>query len=358
MRIQELAAHLDISIGTVSRALNGKPDVNPQTRARVLEAAQRLGYAPNQSGRSLRKGKTGTVAFVMEVAPHNSDESAAFFMLVHQGVQSVLVPEGLDYIVLMCPAEADPAAFMARVVGRRLADGYILSATKRIDPRIDLLERRELPFVSLGRSLSGGAYEWIDLDFAGIARRSVDLLVAGGHRRIAVTVPSDDANLGHIHLEGYRDALAAHGLRPDEDWIIRAPTHGGGGHVVTQAILRSARRPTAVLLVNDLMAEGLYAGLREAGIEPGRDIAVTGQRQIPQNAHLRPSLTSYRMSVFEIGQALGIRLLRRFGLGKPSPSLPAFDGNLWPYELQLGESHLALRAVQPPSPPEPPPFGS
>ncbi len=340
MRIQELAEYLGISIGTVSRALNNKPDVNPQTRARVVEAAHRLGYAPNQSGRSLRKGITGTIAFVMEVGPQTAEEGAAFFMLVHQGVQSVLEPEGLDYVVLMCPAGADPSAFMARVVARKLADGFILSATKRIDPRIELLEARGLPFVSLGRSLSGTSYDWIDLDFAGIAKRSVDLLAANGRRRIAITIPADDANLGHIFLEGYRAALAERALAFHPEWVLRTPVHGGGGYLAAKAILECRERPDALLLINDLMAEGLYAGLRAAGLEPGRDIGVMGQRQIAQNAHLQPTLTSFRMSIFELGQALGRRLLSQLSRKQGQEGSQAGAGHLWSYDLVLGGSHL------------------
>ncbi|ALN75206.1 LacI family DNA-binding transcriptional regulator [Aureimonas sp. AU20] len=337
MRIQELAKHLNISIGTVSRALNGKPDVNPETRKRVMEAARALGYQPNQSGRSLRKGSTGIVAFVTEVGPQTSDENAAFFMMLHQGVQSVTAPAGLDYLVLMCPDDGDRAAFMNRIVGRKLADGFILSATKRTDPRIEILETRGIPFVSLGRSLSGRAYDWIDLDFHGLAASSVRLLAAAGHKRIAITVPMDDANLGTIYLDGYRQALTESGLPFDEQLVIPAPVHGGGGHVAAQALMALDPRPTAILLVNDLMAEGLYATLREGGLEPGRDIGVVGHRAIQQNAHLKPALTSFRMSVFELGQALGSRLLLQLPAVGRRPE--TFRDHLWPFEMVVGESH-------------------
>lgn len=337
MRIQELARHLDISIGTVSRALNNKPDVSPATRERVLAAARELGYEPNQSGRSLRKGTTGMVAFVMEVGEQTSDESAAFFMTLHQGVQAVTQPAGLDYVVLMCPDDGDREAFMSRVVGRKLADGFILSATKRTDPRIAMLEARGIPFVSLGRSLSGQGYDWIDLDFHAIASASVRLLAEAGHGRIAITVPMDDANLGAVYLEGYRQALAERGLPFDETLVIRAPVHGGGGYIAAQALLAMDPRPTAILLINDLMAESLYAGLRGAGLEPGRDVGVVGHRAIPQNAHLEPALTSFDMSIFELGQALGARLLHQ--LPDASEDAPPFAGHLWPFDIRLGDSH-------------------
>ena len=88
--IRRLAQHLDISIGTVSRALNGRPDVNEQTRQRVLEAAATLGYVPNQSGRALRKGTTGIVGFMIETDTKISVDGDSFFLSVFDGVQSVL----------------------------------------------------------------------------------------------------------------------------------------------------------------------------------------------------------------------------------------------------------------------------
>lgn len=342
VNIHQLAKHLDISIGTVSRALNGKPDVNPKTRERVLKAAQELGYEPNQSGRALRRGAIGAVAFVMELGDETSDESAAFFMNVHRGVQTAVEPAGLDYLVLMCPEEQEPGAFMRRVVARKLADGYILSGTRRIDPRVAYLEERQIPFVAFGRSQSGKTYDWIDMDFERIATASVRLLASLGHRRIAITLPTRDINYGHLFLESYRDTMAACGLAVDDGLVIRCPLHGGGGNMAARAILDMSPRPTALLLINDLMAEGLYAGLRAGGIEPGRDLAVIGHRVIAQNAHLEPPLTSFKLSAFDLGQALGQRLILKLPDAKPQTDLAVFMGGLWPCEMVLGSSHLRV----------------
>ena len=88
--IRRLADHLDISIGTVSRALNGRPDVNEATRQRVLEAAAQMGYVPNQSGRALRKGTTGVIGFMIETGAKTAADGDTFFLSVFDGVQTVL----------------------------------------------------------------------------------------------------------------------------------------------------------------------------------------------------------------------------------------------------------------------------
>ena len=184
--IRQLAEHLDISIGTVSRALNGKPDVNDETRRRVLAAAEELGYVANQSGRSLRQGMTNVIGLMLEVSRETVENSDDFFLGVTDGLQSVFSRHKLDLVMLPCPDDEDPHEYLKRMVARRLVDALIISATRRTDRRIELLEKARIPFVALGRSASGGSYTWMDLDFEGVASRGVDRLVAKGHRRIAV----------------------------------------------------------------------------------------------------------------------------------------------------------------------------
>ncbi len=156
--IRQLAEHLDISIGTVSRALNGKPDVNEETRRRVLETAQALGYVANQSGRSLRQGTTNVIGLMIESSKETVDNSDNFFLGLTGGLQSVFARHKLDLAMLPCPSDEDPHEYLQRMVARRLVDAMILSATQRVDRRIDLLVEARIPFVALGRSSSGGSH--------------------------------------------------------------------------------------------------------------------------------------------------------------------------------------------------------
>lgn len=336
--IKRLAHHLNISIGTVSRALNGKPDVNEATRRRVLEAAAELGYVPNQSGRSLRQGTSNTIGFMIELNAETAANSDNFFMGVFDGVQSAFARHKLDLVVLPCSTDEDPAEYLQRVVARRLVDAMIISATRRIDQRIDLLTSAKIPFIALGRSSSGGdGYPWMDLDFEGVANRAVDRLVEHGHRRIAVAVPSNDANLGFVFLEAYKDALKRHGISFEPSYVIRARSSEQGGYQIAHDLLALPERPTAILLIYELMAIGLYRRLNESGVRPGRDIAVIGFREEPQARFLSPTLTCFRLSLRDLGITLGESLLA---------SLPAYAETypqglvhkIWPLELVPGES--------------------
>lgn len=306
--IKELAQHLGLSIGTVSRALNDRPDVSPDSRKRVREAAEALGYVPNQSGRSLRSGATGVVAFMMQTGHETTGQGDTFFMSVFDGVQSVLARHRLDLVALLCPSDENADDYLKRMVSRRIADAFILSSTQTVDPRITFLSKQGMPFVTLGRSQTDGGQPWVDLDFAAMAQQAVDRLVAAGHRRIAMTVPQDGANLGRVFADAAQAALTAHGLPFDHDLMIAALPSERGGYEAAQRLATLPDRPTAVVLIDPSHTTGLYRGLTESGLAPGHDIAVVG-RWGPQAAYLSPSLTHFREDLFACGVTLCEALL-------------------------------------------------
>ncbi|SEQ73073.1 transcriptional regulator, LacI family [Faunimonas pinastri] len=335
MSIRDLARALDISIGTVSRALNDRADVNPETRRRVLEAAAAMGYAPNQSGRSLRQGTTNAVAFMI---PNDHDVAAlgnSFFMSVSDGLQPVLMEAGLDLFVLLCPSEMDKNAFLRRVVERRIADGVIISSIERQDSRIDYLVGRNVPFVALGRSLSGGAHAWVDLDFEGVIAQSVSRLARLGHRRIAFSSAGGRINFSFIFAEAYRRALEAEGLSFDPALMIREDGTEEGGYRLGDRLLAMPEPPGAVILADETMAIGLYRRLYEAGLTPGRDLAVIGFRDSPHCRFLSPPLTCFRLSLHDLGRRLGEIMLERLKGGGGADRPPQ---EIWPMELVAGES--------------------
>lgn len=342
--IKRLAEHLNISIGTVSRALNGRPDVNEETRRRVLEAATEMGYVANQSGRNLRQGNTNAIGFMIESGSDTAGNSDNFFLGVFDGVQHVLARHNLDLLVLPCPGDEDPSQYLQRMVSRRAVDAMIISATHRVDARIDLLTKAHIPFIALGRSTSGGDdYPWVDLDFEGVANRAIDRLVARGHRRIAVGLPSNDINLGFIFLDGIKSALKRHKIKFDPALVIRAASSEQGGYQITHDALKLRDPPTALVLIYELMAIGAYRRLGEAGLAPGKDFAVIGFRKSPLAKFLLPTLTCFRMSLRDLGIGLGKSLLA---------SMPAYAhlyphgvvNKIWPMELVSGESDAVVIA--------------
>lgn len=325
-----------MSISTVSRALNDRPDSSEATRKRVRAAAAKFGYFPNQSGRSLRSGTTGTIGFMMQTGPEITGHGDTFFMSVFDGVQTVLSRHNLDLVALLCSSTEDADDYLRRMVARGVVDGVIISHTRRIDPRIEFLASRKVPFVTLGRSMSDAGQPWLDIDFETIATDAINRFVSRGHRRIAITLPHDDVNLGYIFEESARKAMAAHGLELDPSLICRSMPNESGGYDIARQLVRTKDRATAIVLVNESIVNGLYRGLTEHGYWPGRDIAVIG-RDSPHAQFLSPPLTRFGQSLRDLGIALGEALLA---------SMPQYADvypsgvvrKVWPVKLVPGES--------------------
>lgn len=338
--IAALAHELGISKGTVSRALNGKPDVSDETRRKVQEIARQHGYLPNQSARSLAQGTTREVGFVIELAGADATGSGYFLIGVFDGVQSVLREHGLDLVVLPCPSDQDRYEFLERFVARGVVDGFIVAATRRIDPSIEFLQSSGVPFVTFGRSTSGHGYSWVDLDFEGVADAAVDRLVAAGHRRIALTVPDGDLNFGTIFKDAYREAMTRRGLRYDPDLIFVTRLDAAAGYELVDDLLHLDDRPTAIILVYEIAAMGIYRRLAELGLTPGKDLAVIGFRDEPAIRFLSPSLTTFTVSLHDIGVALGTALINQ---------IPQYAGHSGPrvtqtrflLDLRAGDSDVS-----------------
>lgn len=334
--ISRLARELGLSTGTISRALNNVPGVHEDTRRRVLEAAQRLGYEPNQAAQALALGQTKSIGFMIDLDPDTAANGDNFFMGVFDGVQSVLTPQGLDLLVLPCPSKQHRFAYLDRLVSRRLVDGMILSGTEQSDPRIDLLQSRGLPFVALGRSKTETPFAWVDLDFEGVAEAAVDRLVAQGHRRIAITVPFGDLNFGLVFKTAYQNAIAKHGLPYDPELVFQTGFGEEDGYFLVDAMLDNPDPVTAIVLIFEAAAIGIYRRLEERGMHAGDDLAVVGFRDEAFVRYLRPRLTRFEVSLFEVGAALAGALLDQINASDKTPT-PLAQMKV-PMRLLAGES--------------------
>lgn len=309
INIRRLADHLNISIGTVSRALNNRPGVHPETLERVLKAAAELGYVPNQSGRSLRTGATNTIGFVVETGHPANQSGDQFFYVVLDAMNLYLAEKGYDLVILPCHSADDPVEFLSRVIARRTVDAIVITATRRIDHRIAMLAKSKLPFLSLGRSETPGNGSWIDLDFEGVARRSVEEAVKMGHRRIAVGLPDNDVALGFHYKDGYLQGLAEAGIPVDESMIFRLQTSEQGGYGLGRMIAALKERPTALLLCSEVMTPGVYAAFAEAHMEPGNDISIVAFRHNPLMRFLSPSPACFQLDLQALGTRIGTLVL-------------------------------------------------
>ncbi|MFD2055451.1 LacI family DNA-binding transcriptional regulator [Mesorhizobium calcicola] len=339
--IRALAAHLGLSIGTVSRALNGRRYVDQETRRRVIEAAATFGYAPNQSGRSLRQGATGMVAMMVPVSGKVA-VADTIFMIVMEGLRVAIAESGLELMVLFDDPNDPDFAYLRRVTERRLVDGLIIADIQRIDRRIDYLLQKEMPFAAFGRSTSPGDFPWVDLNFEGFAETAIDRFAALGHREIACVTSSDEINYGFVMTDAYTAALSRHGIPFRSDLIFRVEASERGGYEFGERLLSVSKRPTAGILANETMAIGLYRKMSEAGLRPGSDFSMISFIEEPSARFLSPEATCFHTDF----RLLGMRLAEAL-LGAMAPRTKgdaALIQEVLPTEIRAG-GHSALEVA-------------
>ena len=333
MKLKELAAELGLSQTTVSRALNGYPEVAESTRQRVDEAARRHGYRANANARRLATGQAGAigVALPLQRSLHFGPHVSEFL----SGISERLAQQEIDIVV--APIEADDEMpVYRRLAASKRVDAVIISAPTPDDRRIGELTRLGLPFVLHGRTELALPHAWLDIDNEGAIRRATEHLIDLGHRRIAMINGPRDQTFA-IHRErGFRAAMLARGLVPDPQLIGGGRFTDENGFRLAKDYLERTPRPTAFLAGSMMTALGVFRAIRSAGLELGRDVSMIAHDDVfPYlNAdNMVPSMSTTRSSIRAAGFRVAELLLQLLE-GKPAGSI----AELWPVELVLRQS--------------------
>lgn len=306
MGIRRLAKELQLSIGTVSRALNDRPDVNPATRARVKAAAMRSGYVPNQSGRSLRSGRTGMVAIVIPSNMGGTVYDPGLFVVL-EGLRQELHERGLDLIMLSRGADEDGTEHLKRIVQRRIVDSVVISQTVPDDPRIAYLQEAGIGYVAFGRSAGIDDYSFVDFDFETMAADAARRFVADGHRRMAIAAGESLLNYQEILVAAFRAEAVRLGLPPEAVRLV--PMANGEPTAEGRAIMSAPRAPTAYIATNEGIAIALYRELGGMGHKVGQDVSVVCNFPPFEARSLAPALSYYDADLAAVGRELALRLI-------------------------------------------------
>jgi len=337
MDLRELARRLNLSVTTVSRALNGFPEVKESTRRRVVEAAQEHGYVPNRLARSLQKGRTEAVGVVLPFQfGHFTDP---FFSELLVGLGERLHQDDLDLMVTAAPSGPEEIVAYRRMVEGRRVDAMVVGRTRRRDERIDYLIERGFPFVAHGRTGTDRGYAYLDMDhewgFCELSRRLIGL----GHRRLALINGPEDLNLSYLRQAGYLRALTECGLGEDAALVLTGDMTEQGGHAIAGQLLTLSEPPTAMVCANDTMAVGALRAAKQLGFEVPGNVSITGYDDLRISGFTEPPLTTLRQPIRKAGQALAEKLLALMA-GAP----PAELQELWRPKLVVRESDGPLRA--------------
>jgi LacI family transcriptional regulator len=271
MNLAHLANHLGMSKTTVSRALNGYPEVNVLTRERVLKAAKEVGYQPNPMARSLALGRTNVFGIIYPLLP--TDLGDPMFLDVVAGMSAALEEVNKNLIIAPVSPAAEQPSYQQIVRGRRV-DGLVVGRTLVHDERIAFLSKAKFPFVAHGRTELNAPYAWFDYDNEAGVRVAMARLLGLGHQRVALISAPLELNFARRRKDSFIASLAAAGLSADPRYLIDNTLDHRSGYQAMQQLLACAPRPTAVIVDNHLSGVGAVRALLDAGVEIGREISV------------------------------------------------------------------------------------
>jgi LacI family transcriptional regulator len=303
--LEEVARLANVSRSTVSRVINKHPNVRSETKKRVWQAIRESGYQPHAVARSLVTNRTQIVGIVIPESVTTLFTDPFFPLLLRGATEACNAHEyQLMLSLFTVPADQEEEMYQ-RVLRSRYLDGVIVASSSLSDPLISNLLRDRAPFVSVGR-YPGESVHYVDGDNVGGARMAVEHLIRLGHRSVATITGRLDMTAGQDRLEGYRQALQAHGIPVRETLIVEGDFTENSGALGMQQLLSAS--PSAVFAASDMTAIGALKVLRQAGRQVPQDIALIGFDDIPTATVVEPTLTTVRQPIERMG-SMAVELL-------------------------------------------------
>lgn len=291
--LKDIARSLNLSPATVSRALNGFPEVNALTRARVEEQARRLGYRPNQIARKLVGGTSGVVALVLPQA-ENLAADPTFFGVV-AGISAALAAQDMDLMLHVATGDSEVEPYR-RLLSKGIVDGFVVNTPRPGDPRIAFLKQAGAAFVVHGRSSPEDDYPYYDIDNHHVSAAATTLLCELGHRRIALINGPLEHAFAVDRQAGFLDTLARYGVSGDDVTMLDGPLTETHGYLsALEAFSVSPRGgPTAFVCASSQVAAGVLRAAADKGLSVPHDLSVVAHDDHEPHyvsAEMSPALT-------------------------------------------------------------------
>lgn len=310
VKLKELAAHLGLSQSTVSRVMNDAGDeyrIAPETQKRILQAAALFNYEPNAVARQLRNKRSFTVGVMVP------EISEGYASAVLGGIEDALLQEKYFYFVVSHRHRADLLKGYPRLLLSRAVEGIIA-----VDTPID--DDLPVPVVAVSSHKHRKGVVAIELDHLTAARYALNHLSALGHRNIAFIKGQSFSSDTVARWNAIRKVCAELDIAIDPQLVVQLEGVVPGsepGHQATRSLMARGKPFTAIFSFNDVSAMGAIAALHEAGLHVPRDVSVVGFDDIPAAATIRPSLTTVRQPLYDMGSTAAVNLLRLIREGKP-----------------------------------------
>lgn len=308
--MKDIAQIAGVSVNTVSRALNDRPEINEETKRHIKKIAQELNYIPNTIAASLASRKSKTIGLVIP------DLCDPFFAMQARGVEDTAKKHGYSVVIINTdeiPQNEHNA--ITTLYGIRVA-GIILTSVFFGVEHIEELQGRQVPLVLLNRYSRQLDTDYVINDHQKGAYIATKHLLNLGHQRIGIILGPDRITSVQDRLSGYLKAMDEAGIKLSKEYVI----HGENlkpetGELLAEELMRKEPRPTAIFAYCDSLAIGACAGIRKVGYTIPRDVALVGYDDIPYAAHLEVPLTTIVQPAYKMGRTACEILLKRISSG-------------------------------------------
>lgn len=307
--IADMATALGLTKSTVSRAMNGYPDISETTQLRVKRMAEKMSYQPLSHAQAIKTGRTRSIGLVLQLSDH--DAQRPFLAEFLAGVSAGAHAEGWTLTVAASDSLDDLIATFRALDRDGKADGFILPRSERDDPRVSFLRDADIPFVLFGRQTEMAGCAWFDVLGEDAMRDAVLHLAAQGHERIGFINGATKYHYASLREDGFRAGMAQAGLTVDPQLMAENAVTLADGEAAAARLLQHATPPTALVCAVDFAALGAYETVGKRGGVVGRDVSVVGYDGIPEGAHASPPLTTFSVDNTFAGEQLSRLLIRR-----------------------------------------------
>ncbi|MEX2104689.1 MAG: catabolite control protein A [Bacilli bacterium] len=309
--IYDVAREAGVSMATVSRVVNGNPNVKPSTRKKVLETIERLGYRPNAVARGLASKKTTTVGIVIP------DISSNYFAEITRGIEDIA--NMYHYNIILCNSDknVNREIDLVNTLLEKQVDGLLFLGGIVTDNHLKIFQSSSVPVVLAATVDKHNQLPTVNIDHTQAAHDATQYLISQGHREIGlIAVTLEDPLGGFARFQGYRNALSEAGIEFNESLVRMGNYRYNSGYSAMQEILALEQRPSAVFSVSDEMAVGAIHAAQDLGLNIPDDISIIGYNNIQIASMVRPLLTTMAQPLYDIG-AVAMRLLTKYMNNEP-----------------------------------------
>ncbi|PLS14867.1 catabolite control protein A [Bacillus sp. M6-12] len=302
--IYDVAREANVSMATVSRVVNGNPNVKPATRKKVVEVIDRLGYRPNAVARGLASKKTTTVGVIIP------DISNIFYAELARGIEDIATMYKYNIILSNSDENEEKELRLLNTMLGKQVDGIVFMGSHITENHVEEFKKSPVPIVLAGSIEETGQIPSVNIEYETAAYDAAKAFIEQGHKKIAIVTGHKHEPINLKKLAGYKRALAEANLEFSESFVFEGDYTYDSGLESFEKLIENGERPTAVIAGADEMALGIVHAAQDRGYQVPSDVEVISFDNTRLTLMVRPQITTIVQPLYDIG-AVSMRLLTK-----------------------------------------------